>query len=177
MRPPPGGGGFMTELATDVFTLSHTAISLIAIALGLWWLWLLLKNQDCPRLTEAFLGLTALTTLTGLVFFRPPGAPTPAQLTGVLALIVLAPTLWGYYGAKLAGKGRAAYVIGAVASLWINLFVLIIQLITKVPALHATMPPGLTPGGPAFGATQGLVLLAFVWAGWKAMKVFRPGSA
>jgi hypothetical protein len=164
----------MTELATDIFTLSHTAISLIAIVLGFWWLALLLKNQDCPRLTSAFLGLTALTTITGFVFFSPPGAPTPAQATGVLALIILAPTLYAYYGAGLAGKWRAAFVIGAVASLWLNVFVLVIQLFTKVPALHATMPPGPAPGGPAFGATQGLVLLAFVWAGWRGVKRFRP---
>lgn len=162
----------MTELATDVLTLGHTAISLIAIGLGFWVLALLLRNRDCPRLTGAFLGLTALTTITGFVFFSPPGAPTPAQLTGVLALIILAPTLYGLYGARLAGRWRTAYVIGAVASLWLNVFVLVIQLFTKVPALHATMPPGPAPGGPAFGAVQGLTLLAFVWAGWKAKTRF-----
>ena len=164
----------MTELATDIFTLSHTAISLVAIALGFWFLKLLLQNCDCPRLTAGFLGLTALTSITGFIFFSPPGAPTPAQLTGVVALIVLAPTLYGLYGAKLAGKWRATYVIGAVASLYLNVFVLVVQLFTKVPALHATMLPGPAPGGPAFGAVQGLVLLACFWAGWLAVKRFRP---
>ena len=166
----------MTELGTDFFTLSHTAISLVAIALGFWFLALMLKNQDCPPLTHGFLGLTALTSITGFVFFSPPGAPTPAQLTGVVALLVMAPTLWGYYGARLAGRGRIAYVVGAVISLYLNVFVLVVQLFTKVAALHATMPPGPAPGGPVFGAAQGLTLLAFVWAGWLAVKRFRPSN-
>ncbi len=55
----------MTELGLHVFTLSHTAISLVAIALGFWWLSLTLQNRDCPRLTAGFLGLTALTSITG----------------------------------------------------------------------------------------------------------------
>lgn len=149
----------MTELATDFFTLSHTAISLVAIALGFWFLGLMLQGRDCPRLTATFLGLTALTTITGFVFFRPPGAPTPAQLTGVVALIIVLPTLWALYAARLAGRWRVIYAVGAVASLYLNVFVLVVQLFTKVPALHATMPPGPAPGGPIFGAAQGLVLL------------------
>ncbi len=72
------------------------------------------------------------------------------------------------------GKWRAAYVNGALASLYLNVFVLVVQLFTKVPALHATMPPGPAPCGPAFGAVQGLVLLACIWAGWQAVKRFRP---
>jgi hypothetical protein len=164
----------MTELGTDVFTLGHTAISLVAIALGFWFLSLMLRSQDCPRLTAGFLGLTALTSITGFVFFSPPGAPTPAQLTGVVALIVLVPTLYALYAAKLSGLWRAIYVVGAVISLYLNVFVLVVQLFTKVPALHATMPPGPAPGGPMFGAVQGLVLLAFVWAGWRAVKRFHP---
>jgi len=164
----------MAQLGMDVFTLSHTGISLVAIALGFWFLSLMLRSRDCPRLTAAFLGLTALTSITGFVFFSPPGAPTPAQLTGVVALIVLAPTLYGLYGAKLAGRWRSIYVVGAVIALYLNVFVLIVQLFTKMPALHATMPPGPAPGGPLFGAVQGLVLLALAWAGWRAVKRFRP---
>ena len=164
----------MTELGLDFFTLSHTGISLIAIALGFWFLKLLLQKRNCPRLTAGFLGLTALISVTGFLSFSPPGAPTPAQVTGVLALIVLAPTLYGLYGAKLAGKWRAAYVIGALASLYLNVFVLVVQLFTKVPSFHATLPPGPAPGGPAFGAVQAEVLLACVCAGWQAVKRFRP---
>ncbi len=147
----------MTELATDFLTLGHTAISLIAIALGLWWLALLLKNRDCPRLTAAFLGLTALTTITGFVFFSPPGAPTPAQLTGVVALSVLLPTLYALYGARLAGRWRTVYVVGAVVSLYLNVFVLVVQLFTKVPPLHALMPAGPAPGDRATGTSPGRV--------------------
>ncbi len=162
----------MTSLSTDVLTLTHVAITLIAIASGLVILAQMLKSGMSSGWTGIFLATTLLTSVTGFVFFQPPGPPTPAQLTGVVALLALVPTLYGLYVKHLAGAWRMTYVIGAVFSLYLNVFVLVVQLFQKVPALQPLA--GNPPGGPVFGAAQGLVLIAFICAGWLAAKRFRP---
>lgn len=167
----------MTHLSLDVLTLTHVVITLIAIASGLVVVAQMLKSTYRGGVTGVYLATTLLTTVTGFVFFHPANAPTPAQLTGVVALIVLVPTLAGLYLKHLAGFWRPVYVVGAVISLWLNLFVLIIQTMQKVPALCATMPACPAPGGPVFGATQLIVLLATIWAGWRAVKKFHPVGA
>jgi hypothetical protein len=70
---------------------------------------------------------------------------------------------------------RSVYVIGAVISLWFNVFVLIIQLFLKVPVLQPLA--GNPPSGPVFGAVQFIVLIAFVIAGWRGVKGFYPIGA
>ena len=162
----------MTSLSTDALTLTHVAISLIAILAGLVVLGQMLKNSMSSGWTGIFLATTLLTSLTGFVFFQPPGAPTPAQLTGAVALLALVPTLYGLYVKHLTGAWRLVYLIGAVFSLYLNVFVLVVQLFQKVPALQPLA--GNPPSGPVFGAAQLVVLLAFVFAGWRAAKKFRP---
>ena len=58
-------------------------------------------------------------------------------------------------------RGRA-YNIAAVTALYLNVFVLVAQIFLKAPFLNS-LPPA--QGQPAFGATQGVVLLAFVGLG------------
>ncbi len=159
----------MTELSTDPLTLLHVAISLIAIFSGF-----VVLNQMRASLVSAgwtgiFLATSVLTSITGFVFFHPPGF-TPAQGTGIVALLVLAPTLYAFYAKRLAGSWRAIYVIGAVISLYLNVFVLVVQSFLKVP------DPAIT-GGPLFGAVQGIVLIAFIIAGWRGVKRFHPSGA
>lgn len=167
----------MTHLSMDPLTLIHVAITLIAIVTGLMVVAQMLKNAYSGGVTGVFLAMSVLTSVTGFVFFHPEHPPTPAQVTGVVALVVLVPTLYGLYGAHLRGAWRKIYVIGAVISLWFNLFVLVTQTFDKVPSLCATMPACPAPGGPLFGAAQGIVLIATVIAGWLAVKRFRPISA
>ena len=162
----------MTSLSTDALTLTHVAISLVAILSGGVVLVQMLKNAMSSGWTGVFLGTTLLTSLTGFVFFQPPGAPTPAQLTGVVALLALVPTLYGLYVKHLMGPWRMVYLIGAVFSLYLNVFVLVVQLFQKVPALQPWS--GNPPSGPVFGAAQALVAVGFIWAGWQAAKRFRP---
>lgn len=166
----------MTHLSMDPLTLSHVAITLIAIASGLVVLAQMLKSSFSGGLTGLFLATTVLTSVTGFVFFHPAGAPTPAQITGVLALLVLVPTLAGLYLKHLAGAWRPIYVVGAVISLWLNVFVLIIQSFQKIPSPFQPAE-GAPPGGPVFGAVQGIVLIAFIVAGWRATKKFHPIGA
>lgn len=162
----------MTSLSTDALTLTHVAISLLAILAGFVVLAQMLKNSMSSGWTGFFLATTLLTTVTGFVFFAPPNPPTPAQLTGVVTLIALVPTLYGLYVKHLAGAWRLTYVIGAVVVLYLNMVALVAQLFLKVPPLQAQA--GNPPAGPAFGAAQLALLLAFVFIGWRASKTFRP---
>ena len=157
----------MTTLSTDPLTLLHVLITLIAIASGFVILAQMLKSVLSGSWTGIFLATTLLTSVTGFVFFHPPNPPTPAQLTGVVALLILAPTLYALYRKHLAGVWRSGYVVGAVISLYLNVFVLVVQLFLKVPK------PAIT-GGPVFGAVQGIVLIAFILVGWQGVKRFHP---
>jgi hypothetical protein len=157
----------MTQLATDPLTLFHTAISLAAIAAGLLALAAMLKGQTPVTLTGVFLGLTVLTSVTGFLFHNDK--VTPGMVVGAISLIVLAVALFALYGRHLAGRWRTAYVITATLALYLNVFVLVIQSFIKVPPLHA-LAPSIPPAGPVFATVQGVVLLAFLVAGWKAVK-------
>lgn len=157
----------MPVLAMDPLTLGHTAITFIAIATGLMVLGQMLGGNLCRALTAVFLLFTVLTSVTGYFFPQKGAQPTPAQIVGAVSLIDLAVALYAFYGRKLIGPWRATYVVTALIALWLNVFVLIIQLFIKLPD-----PP--VTGGPLFGATQGVVLVSFVVAGWMALKSFHP---
>jgi hypothetical protein len=157
----------MTTLATDPLTLVHLAISLGAILTGLAALAVMLQGKTPVVLTGIFLGLTVLTSTTGFLFHNT--SITPGMIIGVISLVVLAVALFALYGRHLAGRWRAAYVITATLALYLNFFVLVIQSFIKVPALHALVP-AIPPAGPIFGTVQGVVLIAFLLAGWRAVK-------
>ena len=162
----------MTELGTDPLTLIHLAISLGAILAGLPVLAAMLKGQTPVALTGVFLALTVLTSATGYLFHND--SVTPAMVVGAVSLAVLALALFALYGRHLMGRWRTAYVITALLAFYLNVFVLVIQSFIKIPALHA-LAPSIPPAGPVFGAVQGVVLIAFVIAGWVAVKAGRAG--
>ena|SRR6185295_16994023 len=163
----------MTELATDPLTLIHLAISLGAIVTGLMALAAMLEGRTPVTLTAIFLGLTVLTSATGYLFHNT--SVTPAMVVGAVSLAILAVALFALYGRRLAGRWRTTYVITAILALYLNVFVLVIQSFIKIPALHA-LAPSIPPAGPVFGAVQGVVLIAFVVAGWLAVKAGRAGG-
>jgi hypothetical protein len=157
----------MTTLATDPLTLVHLAICLAAIVTGLPVLAAMMKGRTPVTLTGIFLGLTVLVSVTGFMFHNT--SVTPAMVIGAISLVILAVALFALYGRHQAGRWRTTYVITATLALYLNFFVLVIQSFIKIPALHAIVP-GIPPAGPIFGAVQGVVLIAFVVAGWKAVK-------
>jgi hypothetical protein len=161
----------LTTLSLDPRTLAHVVITLIAILSGLVVLAALTRGRLPGGWNGVFLAFTFLTSLTGFVFFHP-SKTTPAQVTGVVALLVLAPTVYALVLARLTGAWRIVFVVGATISLYLNVFVLVVQLFLKLPSALGR-GPAIT-GGPLFGAVQGLVLLAFVGAGWLAVRRFRP---
>lgn len=157
-------------LGMTPFTLFHVAISLLAILSGFVVLFYgLLASKRLPGWTGFFLIMTLATTVTG--FLLPFVKFLPSHATGIVALVVLAFTLPALYKYRLVGKWRGIYVVGAVLSLYLNVFVLVVQLFLKVPALHALAP---TQKEPPFGIAQGAVLLLFVILGILAVKRFHP---
>jgi hypothetical protein len=172
----------MTELSTHQIllgplVLGHVAITLIAIAAGLYVLGSLLAGRLPAHSNQVFLLFTFLTSATGILIKPDLPSPSPAQVTAVVAFIALAVSLYAFYGRHMAGRWRATYVVTAVIGLYLNVFVLVTQAFTKVAALCATMPACPAPGGPVFGAVQGAVLLAFLAAGWLAVKRYHPAVA
>jgi hypothetical protein len=157
--------------ASATFTLIHVIITLIAILAGLIVLYGMLGNRRMNGLTSIFLLFTVLTSVTGFMF--PFHGMTPAIMLGIISCLILVPALLGWYTFRLAGVWRAVYVITAVIALYLNCFVLVVQSFTKIAALHR-LAPGTPPAGPVFGAVQIVVLVAFVVAGYLAVRRFRP---
>lgn len=155
----------MSFFATSTFTLIHVALSLIGIIAGLGVLFGLLRNNPFHSWTFVFLLTTVATTLTGFLF--PFRGFTPALGTGIVSSLVLAPALLARYTFNLAGAWRRIYVVGAIVSLYLNCFVLVVQAFLKVPALNALAPEGKEP---PFVLAQGVVLVLFVIAGILAVR-------
>ena len=155
-------------MSTSTYTLLHVLISLAGIGSGLVVLYGLLTNKRLDRWTAFFLVTTVATSVTGFGF--PFHQLLPSHKVGIISLVVLAFTILALYTFHLAGAWRPTYVIGAVLALYLNVFVLSVQLLLKVPALHALAPNG---SEPPFLITQVAVLALFVVLGILAVKRFR----
>lgn len=147
----------------------HVLISVVGIASGLVVVWGLLSSSRMSTLTAVFLLTTLLTNLTGFLF--PFKGFTPAIGVGIVGTIVVAVCLAARYLKRLENGWRGVYVVTAVLSLYFNLFVLVVQLFQKVPALNAYAPTG---SEPPFAIVQGLVLLACLIIGFLAFRRFHP---
>ena len=157
------------SLAT--FTLVHVIISLIGIVSGILVMFGLLGSSRMPGMTAIFLLFTILTNATGFLF--PFTKLLPSHIIAVLGLVLLAIACLALYGMKLAGAWRWIYVVTAMTSLYLNIFVLVIQSFLKIPFLHA-LAPSVPPSEPPFAVVQGLVLLFFVVVIIGSIRRFRP---
>jgi len=146
-------------LSLSAFTTLHVVISLIAIVAGLIVMFGMLGSNRMSGLTAIFLLFTILTSVTGLMF--PFNGVTPGIVIAILSLVLLAIACLALYGLHLAGAWRWIYVVTALVSLYLNVFVLVIQSFLKIPALHE-LAPGEPPAGPVFAVVQGIVLVFFV---------------
>jgi hypothetical protein len=158
-------------MSTATFTAFHVVLSLIGIVAGLLALYGLIQGKLWAGWTHLFLLITVLTSLTGYLF--PVQHLMPSHIVGAISLVVLAIAMIGLYSQGLVGSWRRTYVICAVTALYLNCFVLVVQAFEKVPALHALAPKG---NEPPFAIVQLLVLAAFIWAGYRAVKNFRPNT-
>src|SRR6478735_10991077 len=129
-------------------------------------------SNSLPVTTALFLFTTALTSLTGFLF--PIHGFTPALGVGIVACLILVVALFALYKEHLVGAWRWIYVITAVGSLYLNVFVLVVQSFVKVSALNALAP---TQTEPPFAITQAVVLAIFILITIIAANKFRPPQA
>jgi hypothetical protein len=145
------------------FTVFHVLLSLIGIASGFVVVYGFLTSNRLNGWTTTFLWTTVATSVTG--YFFPFHKITPGHILGALSLIVLVLAI------RARNRWRKTYVISAVIALYFNVFVLVVQLFEKVPALTAFAP---TQSEPPFQIAQGVVLLLFVILGIRATMKFHP---
>ena len=158
-------------MSLSTFVTVHVIISLIGIAAGIIVMFGLLGSNRMPGLTAIFLLFTILTSATGFLF--PFEKLLPSHMIGILSLVLLAIACIALYAMRLAGPWRSIYVVTALASLYLNVFVGVIQAFLKIPTLHA-LAPSVPPSEPPFAVIQGLVLLFFVIVIVGAARRFRP---
>ena len=159
-------------MSIGAFTLLHVAITLVAIGMGLIVVGGMFASHRLPVTTAVFLFTTALTSVTGFLF--PIHGLTPALRVGILACLILAVALFALYKERLVGAWRWIFVITAVASLYLNVFVLVVQSFVKVSVLNALAP---TQSEPPFTITQAVVLAIFILIALIAVIKFRPDTA
>lgn len=158
-------------MSTATFTLVHVLISLAGIGSGFIVVYGLLTGRRLDGWTAIFLTTTVLTSVTGFLF--PFKQLLPSHKVGIISLGVLAIAIVGRYVFRLAGGWRAAYVIGAMLGLYLNVFVAIVQAFEKAPALHALAP---TQKEPPFLIAQSIAFAAFLVLSICAVKRFHPKS-
>lgn len=158
-------------LSLSAFAILHVIISLIAIASGFVVMFGLLGSRRMPASTVIFLFFTILTSATGFMF--PATRLLTSHIIGIVSLVLLAAACIALYGMKLRGPWRAVYVLTALVSLYLNVFVLMVQGFLKIPVLH-DLALGNPSNGPAFAGIQGLLLLFFVVAIVGAWRRFKP---
>jgi hypothetical protein len=154
------------------FTFVHVVISLVGICSGLVVLFGLLGSKRLDGWTALFLVTTVATSVTGFLF--PFEGFKPSYVVGAISMVVPALAIVARYRRQLAGGWRRTYVISAVVALYLNVFVLVVQLFEKVPALHALAPKG---SEPPFAVTQVIVMAIFIVLGIAAVKKFREPMA
>jgi hypothetical protein len=154
-------------VALATFTLFHVAISVLGIIAGLVVVGGMLAGASLDGWTLVFLVTTILTSVTGFAF--PFTVILPSHIVGGLSLVVLAVCLTARYVKRLAAGWRTTFVITAVTALYLNVFVLMVQLFAKTPALQELAP---TQSEAPFAVTQALVLALFVWIGRAALRGF-----
>ena len=114
------------------YTIVHVAISVVAILAGIVVLYAMLAKQEWGCWTQIIFGHHRSDgSLTG--FFSPAHGFTPMIGTGIISIVVLTLAIYARYARKLAGSWRKVYVIGAVVALYLNVFVLVVQLFLKAP--------------------------------------------
>jgi hypothetical protein len=139
------------------FTFVHVLLSLIGIFAGIIVMFGLFAGKRLDGWTGVFLVSTVATSVTG--FLLPFHRFMPSHGVGIVSLVVLASAILARYSFHLAGGWRRTYVVSAMISLYLNVFVLIAQAFQKVPALKAIAP---TQSEPPFLVSQLVVMALFV---------------
>jgi hypothetical protein len=151
------------------YTFVHTAISLVALVAGVVVLIGLFESRRLDGWTALFLAGILATDATALGFSFTRFLPSHAVT--IISLLVLALTILARYVLRMQGAGRWLFAVGAVLTLYFDVFVAIAQAFGKIPALHALEP---IFGQPPFLVAEVVVLLLFVGLAIAAAIKFHP---
>jgi hypothetical protein len=154
------------------FTLIHVLLSVVAICAGLVVAGGFVAGKRLDGWTGLYLLTIVLTNVTGFGF--PFVTFLPSHAVGILSLLTLPFVILARYWKHLAGAWRGVFVVGTVLTLYLNVFVLLVQLFQRLPALLAAAP---TQEEAPFLVTQLIVLGLFIWLGMASVKGFRMESA
>ncbi len=141
----------------SAFTFFHVILSLAGIATGLVVLYGLINRKPMDTWHSWFLWTTVATSVTGFLF--PVKEFLPSHAVGILSLLLLAVAIYARNSRRSAGAWPRIYAATGMLALYLNVFVLFVQLFLKVPVLHALAP---TQSDPAFQLTQLTVLVVFM---------------
>jgi hypothetical protein len=155
-------------LGMTTFTFVHVLLSLIGILSGFVVMFGLMAGKRLDGWTALFLLTTVLTSVTGFLF--PFHKFLPSHGVGIVSMVTLVVAILARYGKHLASGWRRGYVVTAMISLYLNVFVLVAQLFQKAPALKAMAP---TQSEPPFLVAQVVVMAVFVVLTILAEKGFR----
>ena len=158
-------------MSVSTFTGVHVVLSLIGIFSGFIVLFGMFGARRLPGWTAEFLLTTVLTSVTG--FFFPRDHLLPSHVVGIISLVLLALAILALYGYRLARSWRWIYVAGAVAALYLNVFVGVVEAFQKLTFLQPLAP---TQTEPPFLIAQAVVLAVFVLFGIVAVRSFYPES-
>jgi hypothetical protein len=153
----------------DTLSVIHVLLSLIGIVAGFVVLVGMFDNRRLESWTALFLITTVATSVTGFLF--PFTKLLPSHIFGIISLVVLAIAGAARYSFRLKDSWRWIYVAAALIALYLNVFVLVVQLFQKVPALKALAP---TQSETPFLIVQLVVLGFFIYVGTRAAMRFRP---
>jgi len=156
-------------LPAETLLQIHVWLSVIGIITGIVTLYGLLTGHLFGLMTALFLLTTSLTSVTG--FPLAPYGIDPPRILGVVSLVFLAVATTAIYVFHLAGHWRRVFVASVVASLYLNVFVAIVQAFQKLTFLKPLAP---TQSEPPFLIVQLLALAVFVAFGVVALMRFGP---
>jgi hypothetical protein len=156
-------------MSTANFTLLHVLLSLVGMVCGFVVIFGMLRDRRLPGWTALFLVTTLATSGTGFLF--PSTGLDPAQIVGIISLVVLAAALLTRYAFRLMGSSRWIFVITTITAQWLNTFVAVVQSFQKIPYVHALAP---TQKEPPFLIAQVSFMLILVVLAILALRRFHP---
>ena len=125
-------------MSVSTFAFIHVVLSLVGIAAGVVVVIEMIGSKKKDVWTTVFLTTTVLTSVTG--FFFPRDNLLPSHIVGIISLILLAAAIAALRAYRLAGRWRSIYVVTAIAALYLNVFVAVVQGFLKVPFLIRLAP-------------------------------------
>jgi hypothetical protein len=159
----------MLGLSLSTFTTVHVILCFVAIGSGLIVIGGLLRSKRFDGWTAIYLLSAVAASATGFGF--PFDKLLPSHYLGMISLVVLIGAALARYPFHLAGAWRWVYAVGAVLSVYFQIFVGIVQLFQKVPSFQSLAP---TQSEPPFAIAQGIALVVFVALAVAGAIKFRP---